>query len=235
VRTAQRVSLAIKYASIPIVAAPFGRVLGGGVEVCLHAHRVQANAEVNMGLVETSVGLVPAAGGMKEAVVRTMANAQGVAWPYKIMRRSFDAITQAKTSSSAWEAFDLGYLRQGDGVTMNRESLIYAAKQVALSMLESGWQTPQPVKVRVMGRDGIGNFRGLLDNMRKGNFLSDHERYLAGKVAWVLSGGDVDINSEVDEQYLLDMERKAFLEVCRTPKSVERMQAMLNTGKPLSN
>jgi 3-hydroxyacyl-CoA dehydrogenase len=235
IRTAQRVSMAIKCAPIPIVAAPFGRVLGGGLEVCLHSHRVQADADVAMGLVETGVGLVPAAGGMKEAVLRTMAPAQGVNWQYKIMRRSFDAITQAKTSASAWEAFDLGYLRQGDGVTMNRESLIYAAKQVALSMVETGWQTPASVKVRVMGRDGIGNFRGLLDNMRKGEFLSDHDRYLGSKVAWVLSGGEVDINTEVDEQYLLDLERKAFLEVCRTPKTVERMQAMLKTGKPLRN
>ena len=108
-----------------------------------------------------------------------MAPAQGVTWPYFIMRRSFEAIAQAKISSSAWEAFDLGYLRPGDGVTMNRESLIYAAKQVALGMLEAGWQTPAPAKVKVMGRDGIGNFRGLLDNMRQGDFISDHDRYLA--------------------------------------------------------
>jgi 3-hydroxyacyl-CoA dehydrogenase len=190
---------------------------------------------VAMGLVETSVGLVPSAGGMKEAVFRTMAPAQGVTWQYFIMRRAFDAIVQAKVTSSAWEAFDLGYLRPGDGVTMDREGLIYAAKQVALSMLETGWQTPAPVKVKVMGRDGIGNYRGLLDNMRKSDFISDHDRYLAGKVAHVLSGGEVDIYSQVDEQYLLDLERMAFLEICRTPKTVERMQALLNTGRPLRN
>ena len=234
-RAAQRASMAIKYAPIPIVAAPFGRVLGGGLEVCLHCHRVQAHADVAMGLVETSVGLVPSAGGMKEAVFRTMAPAQGVTWQYFIMRRSFDAIAQAKISSSAWEAFDLGYLRPGDGVTMDRDGLIYAAKQVALGMVETGWQTPAPSKIKVMGRDGISNYRGLLDNMRKGDFISDHDRYLAGKVAYVLSGGEVDIYSEVDEQYLLDLERKAFLEICRTPKSIERMQAMLNTGRPLRN
>jgi 3-hydroxyacyl-CoA dehydrogenase len=234
-RTAQRVSMAIKYAPIPIVAAPFGRVLGGGLEVCLHCHRVQAHVDVAMGLVETSVGLVPAAGGMKEAVFRTMEPAQGVTWQYFIMRRSFEAITQAKISSSAYEAFDLGYLRPGDGVTMNKDGLIYAAKQVALGLVETGWQTPVPAKVKVMGRDGIGNYRGLLDNMRKSGFISDHDRYLFGHVAHVLSGGDVDIYSEVDEQYLLDLERKAFLEVCRTPKTVERIQAMLNTGRPLRN
>lgn len=234
-RTAQQTSMAIKYAPIPIVAAPFGKVLGGGLEVCLHSHRVQAHVDVAMGLVETGVGLVPGAGGMKEAVLRTMAPAQGVTWPWFIMQRSFLAITMAKISSSAWEAFDLGYLRPGDGVSMNRESLIYAAKQVALSMLEGGWQTPAPVKVKVMGEDGMGNFRCLLDNTRGGNFISDHDHYLSSKVGWVLSGGQVDINAEVDEQYLLDLERLAFLEVCRTPKSIERMQHMLNTGKPLRN
>lgn len=234
-RTAQRVSMAIKYAPIPIVAAPFGRVLGGGLEVCLHCHRVQARVDVAMGLVETGVGLVPAAGGTKEAVFRTMEPAQGVTWQYFIMRRSFEAITQAKVSSSAYEAFDLGYLRPGDGVTMNKDGLIYAAKQVALGLVESGWQTPIPAKVKVMGRDGIGNYRGLLDNMRKSGFISDHDRYLFGHVAHVLSGGDVDIYSEVDEQYLLDLERRAFLEVCRAPKTIERMQAMLNAGRPLRN
>jgi 3-hydroxyacyl-CoA dehydrogenase len=234
-RSAQRASMAMKYAPIPIVAAPFGRVLGGGLEVCLHCHRVQAHADVNMGLVETGVGLVPGAGGMKEAVLRTMASAQGVTWQYFIMRRSFDAITQAKVSSSAWDAFDLGYLRPGDGVTMNKDGLIYAAKQVALSMVETGWQTPAPVKVKVMGRDGVGNYRGLLRNMRGGEFISEHDRFLGSKVAFVLSGGDVDIYTEVDEQYLLDLERKAFLEACRMPQTVERIQAMLTTGKPLRN
>ena len=119
---------------------------------------------------------------------------------------------------------------------MNRESVIYAAKQVALGMLEAGWQTAAPVKVKVMGRDGIGNFRSILDNMRQGEFISDHDRYLAeqGRPG-CCRGGDVDIGTEVDEQYLLDLERKAFLEVCRTPKTLERMQAMLTTGKPLRN
>ena len=182
VRTAQRTSMAMKYAAIPIVAAPFGKVLGGGLEICLHCHRVQAHADVSMGLVETGVGLVPAAGGMKEAVFRTMAPAQGVNWAWFIMQRSFQAITMAKISSSAWDAFDLGYLRPGDGVTMNREGLIHAAKHVALGMVESGWQTPAPVKVQVMGEDGLGNFRWILDNVARRRLhlrarpLSVHDR-----------------------------------------------------------
>ena len=234
-RTAQRVSMAIKYAPIPVVAAPFGRVLGGGLEVCLHCHHVQADAEVAMGLVETSVGLVPSAGGMKEMLLRVMSRTQNLVWPLPLVRQVLDAISQAKVSSSAWEAFDLGYLRQGDGVTMNRDSLIYAAKRAALALLEGGWQPLIPVKVKVMGRDGVGTFRAMLDNIYGGGFMSDHDRYLAGKVAWVLCGGDVETHAEVDEEYLLALERKAFLEVCRTPKSVERINHMLATGKPLRN
>ena len=120
-------------------------------------------------------------------------------------------------------------------MTMNRESLIYAAKQVALGMVESGWQTPAPVKVQVMGLDGMGNFRWILDSFRAGEFISEHDQYLSNKIGWVLSGGEVDIGAEVDEQYLLDLERKAFLEICRTRKSVERIEHMLKTGKPLRN
>jgi 3-hydroxyacyl-CoA dehydrogenase len=234
-KLAQKTNMAVKYSPMPIVAAPFGRVLGGGLELCLHCARVQADSDVGMGLVELGVGLVPAAGGMKEAVIRTRHNAGAVTWPYKMYRRSFDAISQAKVTSSAWEAFDMGYLRQGDGVSMNKEHLIHAAKQTALALLEAGYQAPQPAKIRVMGRDGVGNFRGLLNNMQQGLFMSDHDRYLADKVAYVLSGGNVDLNTEVDEQFLLDLERQAFLEVCRTPKTIERMQAMLTTGKPLRN
>ena len=140
--------MAIKYAPIPIVAAPFGRVLGGGLELCLHCHRVQAHADVAMGLVETSVGLVPAAGGMKEAVFRTMAPAQGVAWQYFIMRRSFDAITQAKVSSIGLGGVRSRLSPSGRWRQHEPGGLIYAAKQTALAMLETGWQTPAPVKVR---------------------------------------------------------------------------------------
>ncbi len=129
----------------------------------------------------------------------------------------------------------MNYLRRGDGVTMNRQSVIYAAKQAALGMLGAGYQPPLPAKVKVMGLDGIGNFRSILYNMGQSQFISEHDRYLGEKIAWVLSGGDVDAGTEVDERYLLDLERQAFLEVCRTPKTLERIQHMLSTGKPLRN
>jgi 3-hydroxyacyl-CoA dehydrogenase len=234
-RYVQKVSMAVKYAPIPVVAAPFGRVLGGGLEICLHCDRVQADTDVNMGLVETSVGLIPSAGGIKESLLRAMELAKGVVWPFPNLMPTFEALAQAKTSGSAWEAFDMNYLRRGDGVTMNRQSVIFAAKQTALGMLGAGYQPPLPAKVRVMGLDGIGNFRSILYNMGQSQFISEHDRYLGEKIAWVLSGGDVDAGTEVDERYLLDLERQAFLEVCRTPRTLERIQHMLSTGKPLRN
>ncbi len=234
-RHVQKSSMALKYSPIPVVAAPFGRVLGGGLEICLHCDRIQADADVSMGLVETSVGVIPSAGGIKEAVLRGMDVLKGVTWPWPNLMGTFDAIAQAKTTGSAWEAFDLNYMRKGDGVTMNRESVIYAAKQVALGMLEAGYQPPMPAKVKVMGYDGIGNFRSVLYNMGQSKFISEHDRYLGEKIAYVLSGGEVDPQTEVDEWHLLHLERRMFLEVCRQPKSLERIQAMLTTGKPIRN
>ena len=234
-KAAQRASMAIKYSPVPVVAAPFGRVLGGGLEVCLHCARVQAHTDVSMGLVETSVGLVPAAGGIKEALLRAMAAHAGEAILFPVLRRPWEAITMAKTSRSALDAAEMGYLRGGDGITMNRESVVYAAKQVARALADAGWQPPVPATVAVEGRNGIANFHKLLHIVRGGDFISDHDQFLSDQVAWVLCGGDVDPGTVVDEQYLLDLERQAFLTVCRTPKTMERLQAMLTTGKPLRN
>jgi len=234
-RYVQKVTMNLKYSPIPVVAAPFGRVLGGGVEVCLHCDRIQAEANVSMGLVETSVGLIPGAGGIKESLLRAMAVLKGVSWPFLYLMPTFEAIVQAKTTGSAYEAFDLNYMRPGDGVTMNRESVIYAAKRTALQMLDTGYQPPVPAKVKVMGVDGIGNFQCVSYNMVQGQFISEHDRYLGEKVAYVLSGGEVDPGTEVDEWHLLHLERTAFLEICQTPKTLERIQAMLDTGKPLRN
>jgi 3-hydroxyacyl-CoA dehydrogenase len=235
IRYVQKVSMALKYSPIPVVAAPFGRVLGGGLEICLHCDRIQADADVSMGLVEASVGLIPSAGGIKESLIRAMDVLKGVTWPWPNLMPVFEALAQAKTTGSAWDAFDMNYMRKGDGVTMNRESVIYAAKQVALGMLEAGYQPPVPARVQVMGYDGVSNFRSVLYNMGQSRFISEFDRYLGEKIAYVLSGGGVDPRTEVDEWFLLDLERTMFLEVCRQPKSLERIQAMLTTGKPLRN
>ena len=234
-RHVQKSSMALKYSPIPVVAAPFGRVLGGGLEICLHCDRIQADADVSMGLVETSVGVIPSAGGIKEALLRGMDVLKGVTWPWPNLMPTFEALAQARTTGSAWEAFDLNHMRKGDGVTMNRESVIYAAKQVALGMLQAGYQPPVPAKVKVMGYDGIGNFRSVLYNMGQSQFISEHDRYLGEKIAYVLSGGEVDPQTEVDEWHLLNLERRMFMEVIMQPKSLERIQAMLTTGKPLRN
>ena len=234
-KSAQRASMAIKYSPVPVVAAPFGRVLGGGLEVCLHCARVQAHTDVAMGLVETGVGLVPAAGGIKESLLRAMAAHAGEAILFPVLRQPFEAITMAKVGRSALDAFDMGYLRGGDGITMNRDSVVYAAKQVARALADAGWQPPVPATVAVQGRDGLANFHKLLHIVRGGEFISDHDLFLSDAVAFVLCGGDVDPGTIVDEQYLLDLERQAFLKVCRTPRTMERLAHMLTTGKSLRN
>ncbi len=251
-RMAQRVMMGMKYASVPVVAAPFSRVLGGGLELCLHCHRLQAGLETAMGLVEAGAGPVPGAGGMKESLLRSLDGAGGggaaggakaggpaampvLAGPAAVLKKPFDAIMQAKVSASAFEAFDLGYLRPGDGVTMDREGLVYAAKQAALALIETGWQPGAPRRVAVTGRDGGAYLRAQIHNVRESEWISDHDRLLGEKVAWVLSGGDVDAGSVVTEEYLLALERKAFVDMCREPKTVQRIEHLLQTGKPMRN
>jgi 3-hydroxyacyl-CoA dehydrogenase len=238
VRAFQEGTMALKYAPVPVVAAPFGRVLGGGAEVCLHAHRVQASHETYMGLVEVGVGLLPAGGGTKELLLRAMAKvpAGTGADPLPWARKAFEAIGMAKVSLSAWEAFDLGFLREGDAVSMNPEHLIGDAKRAALDLLETGWQPLQrPAQVAVMGRDGLANIRSMLHNMVQGRQISEHDALVGEKVGWVLCGGEVDNGTVVDEDYLLNLERRAFVELCGQRKTLERIQHILKTGKPLRN
>jgi 3-hydroxyacyl-CoA dehydrogenase len=221
---------------VPVVAAPFGRVLGGGAEVCLHCHRVQASHETYMGLVEVGVGLLPAGGGTKELLLRAMAACPPGADPLPHVRRAFEAIAMAKVSLSSWEAFDLGFLRPGDAVTLHREHLIHDAKRSALALLDTGWQPLQrPAEVVVMGREGLANIRSMLYTMREGRQISEHDALVTEKVAWVLCGGEVDYGTTVTEDYLLDLERRGFVELCAQRKTLERIQHILKTGKPLRN
>lgn len=238
VRAFQGGTMALKYAPVPVVAAPFGRVLGGGAEICLHAHRVQASHETYIGLVEVGVGLLPAGGGTKELLLRAMARSPAGtgADPLPLVRQAFETIGMAKVALSAWEAFDLGFLRGGDAVSMNPEHLIGDAKRAALDLLETGWQPLQrPAKVAVMGRDGLANIRSMLHNMVQGRQISEHDALVGEKVGWVLCGGEVDGGTLVDEDYLLDLERRAFVELCAQRKTLERIQHILKTGKPLRN
>ncbi|WP_047151026.1 3-hydroxyacyl-CoA dehydrogenase/enoyl-CoA hydratase family protein [Aneurinibacillus tyrosinisolvens] len=235
----QQASLALKYSKKPVVSAPFGMTLGGGAEVCLPTAKIQAAAETYMGLVEVGVGVIPGGGGTKEVLLRATQAADAVdpkADLQPFVNKAFEAIAMAKVSTSGEEARDLGYLRSGDAISMNRDHLLYDAKQSVLALDMAGYvPPPRQAKVRVVGADGKAVLKLGVYSMRQSGFISDHDLKIAGKLAHVLTGGDVTRNTYVTEQYLLDLEREVFLSLCGEPKSQERMHHMLTKGKPLRN
>jgi 3-hydroxyacyl-CoA dehydrogenase len=224
IRTFQRTTTGLRYCAVPVVVAPFGLTLGGGCEVVLHGDRVQAAAETYLGLVEVGVGLIPAAGGAKEMLLRLGAE------------RAFETIGFAKTSTSAAEAVRLGYLRSVDRSTMNRDRLVFDAKRHALERVEEGYVAPpRPVAIAVGGEP----LRATLDlgvhlAWRAGR-ITDHEAAIGRKLSWVLTGGNLPHASKVSEDQLLDLEREAFLSLCGERKTLERIQYTLKTGKTLRN
>jgi 3-hydroxyacyl-CoA dehydrogenase len=220
----QQANMAIKYAPKPVVAAPFGRTLGGGCEISLHAARCQASAELYMGQVEVGVGVIPAGGGCKELLLR-LKN------PLKI----FELVGYAKVSTSAEDAKNLGLLNKADGVTMNPERLIADAKALALSLIPSYAPGVPRTDIKVGGESVFAMLKLGAWAARKGNFISDHDVLVGEKIAAVLSGGRLTGEQSVSEQYLLDLEREGFLSLCGTPQTQQRMQYMLKTGKPLRN
>jgi 3-hydroxyacyl-CoA dehydrogenase len=220
----QQVNLSLKYASKPVVSAPFSRSLGGGCEIPLHTTRVQASAETYMGLVEVGVGLIPAGGGCKEMLLRL-----------NDPRRVFETIGMAKVSSSGEEARTIGFLRDCDGISMNPNRLIGDAKELALSLVRD-YQPGAPRKdIKVGGESAFAMLKLGAWTMRQGGYISDYDVAVAEKLANVLSGGRLTGEQTVSEQYLLDLEREAFLSLCGNPKTQERIQYMLKTGKPLRN
>jgi 3-hydroxyacyl-CoA dehydrogenase len=224
VRRFQQAHMSIKYAPVPVVAAPFNFTLGGGCETVLHSARIQASAELYMGLVEVGVGLIPAAGGCKEMLIR-LGDAKAC----------FDLIGFARISSSAEDARRMGLLRATDRISMNPERLVADARELALS-LAPAWTPGVPRADIAVGGDAayalikIGAYIA-----RKGEHISDYDVEIAERLAYVLSGGRVTGTQQVSEQYLLDLEREAFLSLCGRPKTRDRMQHMLKTGKPLRN
>jgi 3-hydroxyacyl-CoA dehydrogenase len=220
----QQANMELKYAPKPVVAAPFSMTLGGGCEVALHAARVQASAELYMGMVETGVGVVPAGGGCKEMVLRL-----GDA------RRSFELIGYAKVSSSAEDARRLGLLREGDSVSMNRERLIAEAKALALLLAENYAPGAPRQDIKVGGESTYALLKIGLYMARQGDYITEYDTVVGEKLAYVLSGGRFTGEQTVSEQYLLDLEREAFLSLCGRPETQQRMQHMLKTGKPLRN
>jgi 3-hydroxyacyl-CoA dehydrogenase len=231
VRGFQRMTAAIKFCPRPVVAAPFSLCLGGGAEVAIHAARRQAHAELYIGLVEAGVGLLPAGGGCREMTLRALDSAAPDA-----LRRTFETIGMAKASTSALEARRLGFLLDGDRITMNRERLLDDAKESALAIASAGYVPPAPrMDIPAPGESVLATFKLGVRMMREAEYISDHDVKVANKVAHVLCGGKVTQGTLVSEQYLLNLEREAFLSLAGEKKTQERIAFTLKTGKPLRN
>lgn len=232
----QQAMMKLKYSSFPVVAAPFGMTLGGGTEVCLPADHIQASAETYMGLVEVGVGLIPGGGGNKELYLNYYNSLpKGVDFDLqKVANRVFEMIAMAKVSTSAAEARDYNFLSQSDGISVNGDHLIYDAKQAVLHLAEN-YTAPVKKKVPVVGEPGYATLLLGAQSMYQSGFISEHDLKIAKKLAYVIAGGKVPYGTEVDEEYLLQLEREAFLSLIEKPKSQQRMQHMLVKGKPLRN
>lgn len=235
IRTFQGATMALKYADVPVVVAPAGLALGGGCEIALHADRVQAAAEAYIGLVEVGVGLIPAGGGTKEMLARAMDGAAPTADPLPLVQRVFEAIGFAKVSTSGPDARRLGYLRDADGISMNRDRLTEDAKAIALARIPE-YVRPQPrTAIRVGGRSLFAALKLGVHLAWRGGRISDHDALIGRKLAWILAGGDLPNAATVTEQQLLDLEREVFLSLCGERKTQERIAHTLKTGKPLRN
>ena len=236
VKAFQKAMMAIKYSRIPVVAAPHNLVMGGGCETCLHADAITAHAETYMGLVEIGVGLLPAGGGTKEMALRAIGLAEeNGADVTEFIFKGFRNIAMAKVSSCAAELFGMGYMRHGDGVTMDIERRIHDAKLKALA-LAANYRPGRPATaIKAPGRGVAASIKAQLWNLEQGGYISAHDRYLASGIADVITGGDVPHGTLITEQYLLDLERETFVRYCGQKKTAERIQHMLKTGKPLRN
>ena len=225
----------LKYSMVPTVAAVDGMALGGGCEFIMHCDRAVATLESYIGLVEVGVGLLPAGGGCKEFAMRAAAEAKGGdISPF--LQKYFKAVAMAEVSRSAEHAREIGYLRSTDRVVMNRFELLEIAKSEARAMAAAGYRPPMRAKsIPVLGRSGIATIRAFVENMYAGGYISEHDRLIAGKVATIMCGGDVEAGSLVDEQWLLDLELQHFMELMATEKTQARIEHMLKNGKPLRN
>lgn len=237
VRQFQRANMAIKYAPRPVVAAPQGIALGGGCEIPLHSARIHAAAETYIGLVEAGVGLIPAGGGTKEMLIRAGEHAAGGADLdlFNALKPVFENVATAKVSTSGEEARSLGYLRPSDLIAMNRDRQIADAKQTALAMVRAGYHPPAPAEIRVLGEEFFAAAKLAVHMMIRGEFATEYDGVVARKLAYVLAGGGITAPQTVPEQYVLDLEREAFVSLCGERKTQERIAHTLKTGKPLRN
>ncbi|MCA1764055.1 MAG: enoyl-CoA hydratase/isomerase family protein [Flavobacteriales bacterium] len=237
VKSFQNAMMRMRYSSIPVIAAPHNMALGGGCELCMHTDKVVAHAELYMGLVEFGVGVIPGGGGTKEFALRAAEEMKDGDIRINTFRNRFLTIGQAKVSTSAYEAFELGYLRQGiDEVIVNRDDQVAYAKNAALSLANKGYTKPIKRKdIRVLGKEALGIVNVGAHSMMSGNYISEHDQLISEKLGFVLAGGDLSEITEVSEDYLLKLERKAFLELCAERKTLERLQSMVQKGKVLRN
>jgi 3-hydroxyacyl-CoA dehydrogenase len=254
VKQFQNANLAIKYAPKPVVAAPQGMALGGGCEVNLHAAKIQAAAESYIGLVEAGVGLIPGGGGTKEMLIRANehANGTGSSTPssaesdldlFHALRPVFETIAMAKVGTSGEECRELGFLRREDGVSMNRDRLVADAKEAALALVRGGYKPPaaswqegaQATQIKVLGEQFLATAKMAIHLLQRGGYATDHDAVVARKLANILAGGPLSAPQAVSEQYVLDLEREAFVSLCGEKKTQERIAHTLKTGKPLRN
>jgi 3-hydroxyacyl-CoA dehydrogenase len=231
--------MSLRYSAKPVVVAPFQMVFGGGCEMVLHADRVRASAETYIGLVEVGVGIIPAGCGTKEMLVRAMDSIPADmkdADPFPFVKRAFETIALAKVATSAEEARDFGFLREEDSISMNADRLIADAKQQVLALAAAGYVQPQQrTDILALGAPGLATLKLGVHLMKRAGYISDHDALIGEKLARILTGGDLNHTTRVSEQYLLDLEREAFLSLIGTRKTQDRIGHMLKTGKPLRN
>lgn len=237
IRQFQNTTMRLRYSSVPVVVAPHGMALGGGCEMCLHADAVQAAAESYIGLVELGVGLIPGGGGTKEMVLRAADRNIKEDIELNYLQQLFINIGTAKVGTSAHEAFELSILRKGiDSISINADRRVTDAKRKVLALYEQGYTQPiQRTDIKVQGRSGLGALVAGIHGMWMGKYITDYDKLIAEKLAHVMCGGDLSQPTLVSEQYLLDLERETFLSLCGQKKTLERLQSILQTGKPLRN
>jgi 3-hydroxyacyl-CoA dehydrogenase len=237
IRLFQNSMMRARYSSVPVVIAPHGLALGGGCELSLHSDKICAAAETYTGLVELGVGLIPGGGGTKEFVLRASDEMHEDEPETITLKNRFLTIATAKVATSAHEAFELGIYRKGhDEVVMNQSRRVTEAKRSVIELADSGYVTPVHRKdVKVLGRSALGTLYAGIHGMWRAGYATDHDVTVAKKLAYVMCGGDLSEPTLVSEQYLLDLEREAFLSLCGEKKTLERIQSVLKAGKPVRN
>ncbi len=233
----QQTLMRLRYSDIPVVIAPYNMALGGGCEMSMHADKIVSHAELYMGLVEFGVGVIPGGGGTKEMTLRASELYRKGIVNTHILQDYFMTIAMAKVSTSAYEAIDLGFLEEHkDIILTSKDRIIGEAKKQALSLHRQGYARPlENTKIKVFGKEALGMFAIGIDSMLEGHFISEYDAHIANKLAYVMAGGELSEPTEVSESYLLDLEREAFLSLCGERKTLERIQHMITTGKPLRN